>query len=331
MTNAHSPSGSAAVLLQRGGAEMFIVVEGLPRTGKTTVCAEIARRLGIQHCKSRPHSGMNIDDYVIGKADAFAHIDWDQNSLIMDRQLASSYAFTCQRGEILKAKAFLEWDEITPCTYIYLQTKDEDIHRIVDRTHEEDYHGDVHDVSKAFEFQAYLSIFFDISKNPIIDVDIWDEDDNRKTVDELASEIISKLKRPNWDRHFMNMTEVARQRSTCLSRRVGAIATRNHRILGIGYNGAPSGAEHCSPANCGNPNCGCDGGERTVHAEINALLNAEGSLQGGTIYTSTEPCLSCTKMLINAGIVRVVYKHSYVGDVVRDELVKEANIKWKKI
>tara|TARA_Y100000593_G_C4322446_1_gene344621 strand:- start:4418 stop:5353 length:936 start_codon:yes stop_codon:yes gene_type:complete len=311
---------------------MFIVIEGLPRTGKTTVAAEIARRLGIRHCKSRPPEHMSIDDYVIGKADAFAHIDWNQNWLIMDRQLASSYAFTCQRGEILKAKAFLEWDKVTPCTYIYLQTNDEDIHRIVDRTHEDGYHGQPHEIGQAFEFQAYLSIFFDNSTNPIIDVSIWDENDVRKSVDQLASEIIEQLPRPSWDEYFMHMVETTRHRSTCLSRRVGAIATLNNRILGIGYNGAPSGAEHCASHNCGDPNCGSNGGERTVHAEINALINAEGSLRGGTIYSSTEPCLSCTKMLINAGIVRVVYKHEYRKNTeVRDDLVREAGIEWTKV
>ena len=311
---------------------MFIVVEGLARTGKTTVCAEIARRLGINHCKSRPAEHMNIDDYVIGKADAFAHIDWDHTWLIMDRQLPSSYAFTLQRGEILKAKAFIEWDDITPCTYVWLKTKDEDIHRIVDRTHEEGYHGQPHDVAKAFEFQTYLGQFFYGSSNPCIEIDIWDSNDERKSVDQLASEIIEQLPRPNWDEYFLQMVETTRHRSTCLSRRVGAIATLNNRIIGIGYNGAPSGASHCASDNCGSPNCGSNGGERTVHAEINALLNAEGSLRGGTIYTSTEPCLSCTKMLINAGILRVVFKQEYKKNTeVRDALVQEAGIEWTKV
>ena len=308
---------------------MFVVIEGLPRTGKTTVSAEIARRLGITHCKSRPPENMNIDDYVIGKADAFAHIDWDINWLIMDRQLPSSYAFSCQRGQIMKAKAFIEWDDVTSCTYVWLKTKDEDIHRIVDRTHEEGYHGQPHDISKALEFQSYLGKFFYGSQNPCIEIDIWDEKDNRKTTTRLASEIIAQLPRDSWDKYFMNMAEMARRRSTCLSRHVGAVATLNNRILGIGYNGTPSGVEHCMPHNCGNPKCGSDGGERTVHAEINALINAEGSLRGGTMYTTTEPCLSCTKMIINAGITRVVYNETY-PNYFRDELVKEAKIEWNK-
>lgn len=309
---------------------MFIVIEGLPRTGKTTVASEVARRLGIKHCLTRPTPELDMDTYVIGKADAYAHMDWDLNWLIMDRQLPSSYAFACQRGNIMFAKRFLEWDAITPCTYIWLRTNDKDLHRIVDRTHEEDYHGSPHDIAKAFEFQSYLTLFFNETRNKVVEVNLWDDNDRRKTVNEVAGEIMSVLGRPDWDTYFMNMTEIARHRSTCLSRHVGAVATLNHRILGVGFNGAPSGAAHCSTDNCGNPNCGCDGGERTVHAEINTLLNSQESLEGGTMYTSTEPCLACTKMMLNAGIIRVVYRNSY-PDEVRDKLVEEVGLTWIKM
>ena len=309
---------------------MFIVIEGLPRTGKTTVAAEVARRLGIIHCKTRPSPELDMDAYVVGKADAYAHIDWDLNWLIMDRQLPSSYAFACQRGNIMGATQFLEWDKITPCTYIWLKSNDKDIHRIVDRTHEENYHGDPHDVAKAFEFQSYLNLFFGASINRVIEVELWDENEQRRTVNEIAGEIIHNIGRVDWDTYFLNMCDITSHRSTCMSRHVGAVATKNKRVLGIGYNGAPSGMAHCKPDNCGNPNCGSGEGERTVHAEINALLNSTESFRGGTMYCTTEPCLSCTKMLINAGIARVIFRDSY-KDELRDKLVKEACLCWTKM
>ena len=139
--------------------------------------------------------------------------------------------------------------------------------------------------------------------------------------------------RPSWDSYFMQITELVKTRSTCLRRQVGALVVRDRRIVSTGYNGAPSGIAHCEAAGCLRQKLGIPSGERhelcrAIHAEQNALLQAAryGSvLQNGTLYVTCQPCSLCAKMLINAGIVRIVYKGDY-PDELATSLLQEAGI-----
>ena len=139
--------------------------------------------------------------------------------------------------------------------------------------------------------------------------------------------------RPSWDSYFMQITELVKTRSTCLRRQVGALVVRDRRIVSTGYNGAPSGIAHCESAGCLRQKLGIPSGERhelcrAIHAEQNALLQAAryGSvLQNGTLYVTCQPCSLCAKMLINAGIVRIVYKGDY-PDELATALLQEAGI-----
>jgi dCMP deaminase len=100
------------------------------------------------------------------------------------------------------------------------------------------------------------------------------------------------------------------KRSTCLRLHVGAIVAREGRILVTGYNGAPSGIEHCNPENCG-PDSPCT---RAVHAEANCIAFAARhgiSLQGTQLVTTDSPCVDCAKLIINAGIKDVLYWRPY--------------------
>jgi dCMP deaminase len=98
---------------------------------------------------------------------------------------------------------------------------------------------------------------------------------------------------------------------------VGAVIVRDKRILTTGYNGAPSGLPHCTEAGCLMVNGHC---VRTLHAEQNAII--QGALHGvdvsgSSIYVTHQPCLVCAKMIINAGIERVVYAGHYPDDIAR--------------
>ncbi len=113
----------------------------------------------------------------------------------------------------------------------------------------------------------------------------------------------------------MDITLDVSRRATCLRAQVGAIIVKNKRILTTGYNGAPKGLPHCLDE-------GCDivGGHcvRSLHAEQNAILQAAlhgVSLEGGTVYTTHQPCHTCAKMIINAGLVRVVYAGLYPDEL----------------
>jgi dCMP deaminase len=134
--------------------------------------------------------------------------------------------------------------------------------------------------------------------------------------------------RPTWDHYFMAIAELAATRSTCLRRQVGAVIVRDRRILATGYNGAPAGLPHCSEVGCLREKLGVPSGERHelcrgIHAEQNALLQSckTGTVvAGGTIYVTATPCILCAKMLINAGIVRVVSRVAYPDDLAREFL-----------
>jgi dCMP deaminase len=108
----------------------------------------------------------------------------------------------------------------------------------------------------------------------------------------------------------MDVAFLYRERSTCLRRKVGAVLARDGRILSTGYGGAPAGIDHCSPLNCF-PDKPC---LRTIHAEANAVAWAARTgiqTEPCTIYTTASPCIECAKLLINAGIQRVVYAEEY--------------------
>lgn len=131
----------------------------------------------------------------------------------------------------------------------------------------------------------------------------------------------------------MEVAGVVARRSTCLRRSIGAVLVRDKRILATGYNGAPSGLPHCTEVGCARERLGVPSGERQemcrgLHAEQNALIQAARhgiSVQGSSIYCTTEPCSLCAKMLINAGICRIVYRDPYPDKLSR-ELLESAAI-----
>jgi dCMP deaminase len=125
--------------------------------------------------------------------------------------------------------------------------------------------------------------------------------------------------RPVWDEYFMEICRLTAERSTCLRRKVGAVIVKNKRIVTTGYNGAPSGLAHCEDVGCTRQQLSIPSGQRQelcrgIHAEQNAIIQAAimgVSIEGGTLYCTTQPCALCAKMLINAGIKRIVYMGSY--------------------
>ena len=117
--------------------------------------------------------------------------------------------------------------------------------------------------------------------------------------------------RPTWDDYFMDITFQVAKRSTCDRARVGAVVVKDKRILTTGYNGSPAGLPHCDDVGHLMVGGHC---VRTLHAEQNAIIQAAlhgVSVAGGTIYVTHQPCLTCAKMIINAGIDRVVYAGVY--------------------
>ena len=147
-----------------------------------------------------------------------------------------------------------------------------------------------------------------------------------------------KNKRPTWDEYFLGIADLISKRSTCLRRSVGAVLVKDKRILATGYNGAPSGITHCEITGCIREKLKVPSGERHelcrgLHGEQNAFLQAAlhgTSLKGASLYSTTQPCIICAKMIINAGIKEIVIKGDY-PDKMSKELLREAKIKIRRV
>lgn len=145
-------------------------------------------------------------------------------------------------------------------------------------------------------------------------------------------------KRPNWDAYFIKIATDVSERSNCCRRHVGAVIVRDNHIISTGYNGTPIGYVNCFDGGCPR----CSGNHKTgekldeclcVHAEQNAICQAARyglSVDGGTIYVTCSPCLTCAKLIVNSGIKRVVYGEEYPGgfDSAR-KVLTETGIKFE--
>ena len=146
-------------------------------------------------------------------------------------------------------------------------------------------------------------------------------------------------KRITWDEYFMEMAVLTAKRSTCLRRKVGAVIVKDKHIIATGYNGAPRGIKHCDErGGCMRQKMGVPSGERhelcmALHAEQNAIIQAATlgqSIEGATIYVTNQPCAICAKMIINAGIKRIVVKEGYPDDLAIS-ILEEAGLRTVKL
>ena len=143
-----------------------------------------------------------------------------------------------------------------------------------------------------------------------------------------------------WDKRFLEMAKLVSSWSSCYqdNRQVGAVIVKDKRIMTTGYNGAPAGVESCkSKEECLRRKLNIPSGTKhelcfAVHAEQNAVIQASRfgvNISGATLYCTHQPCVICAKIIINAGITRVVYKEGY-PDEFSMQLFKEANVSVEK-
>ena len=144
------------------------------------------------------------------------------------------------------------------------------------------------------------------------------------------------MNRPSWHEYFMMLAKLVSVRSTCNSRKIGAVITKNNRILATGYNGAVHGAPHCidqGPTFCLRRSLGAHDADKynyciSSHAEVNALDQAARfgiALEGATLYCTLEPCNWCFKQLIQAGIQEIYFEQAY------ESQNKEFDLYWRRI
>ena len=146
------------------------------------------------------------------------------------------------------------------------------------------------------------------------------------------------MQRPSWPEYFMSIAKLVASRSTCMRRSVGAVLVKGKRILATGYNGVPTGIVHCSEAGCIRESLEINSGERHelcrgLHAEQNVIIQAAYygvTTKGTTIYSTHKPCIICSKMLINAGVEKIIYLEGY-PDPLADKMLDEANIELVRL
>ncbi|MCL4344859.1 MAG: cytidine/deoxycytidylate deaminase family protein [Candidatus Thermoplasmatota archaeon] len=142
---------------------------------------------------------------------------------------------------------------------------------------------------------------------------------------------------PTWDQYFMGMAHLASLRSNCVRRSVGAVIVKDKNVLATGYNGPPSGAQHCDVVSCIRIDMNIPSGERHelcrgLHAEQNAIIQAAVhgvSIKDSVIYTTTHPCVVCAKMILNAQIHEIIYADGY-PDELSQLMLLESNVKTRE-
>ena len=146
------------------------------------------------------------------------------------------------------------------------------------------------------------------------------------------------MERPSWEEYFMEIARLVARRSTCLRRQVGAVVVKEKNILATGYNGTPSGITHCEVVGCLRQKLNVPSGERHelcrgLHAEQNAIIQAAKhgtNIADSTLYCTNSPCIICSKMLINAGVRRIVYLEGY-PDALSLEMLAESGIEVRTL
>lgn len=136
--------------------------------------------------------------------------------------------------------------------------------------------------------------------------------------------------RPTFDEIYMDVVDTIARRSTCLRKKVGAVITFDHRILSHGYNGVPSGHEHCcDTGDCLKDKAGSEEYKVCIHAEQNAICQCAKRglpVEGATVYVNADVCITCAKLIVSSGIAKVVVKRDHKGTSDGIELLAKCGV-----
>ena len=170
--------------------------------------------------------------------------------------------------------------------------------------------------------------------------------ENNGTMEAFAAQLTAALRelevtfaRPSWDQYFMDIAKQVAARSNCMKRQVAAVIVSDRRIISTGYNGTPRGVKNCNEGGCPRCNSFNESGRNLEeclcsHGEENAIVQASYhgiAIRDATLYTTYSPCLICSKMIINAGIRRVVYNEAYPLNDTAVRMLKEAGVDLVKL
>lgn len=318
---------------------MIIIVEGVDGAGKSTLVEELSARTGIPVYApdTAGHAPETISAELSQAEDrgAWGAILSSGESLILDRAFPSEYAYGNAYARRFDSDAVMRLDTAVSkrphvAFLLGLPHPLREAHDLL--TFFADTRG-VADVDAGLlaDLDRHYREFLSFSRMDWVTLDACAEPRMNLMVAmrELAGRRASK------DDTMMDLARVVARRSTCLSRRVGAVLlSQEGHVISTGYNGAPSGIGH--QGECPRLLLGTSSGEglelcNDVHAEENCVVQAAlngATTKGGTVYTTHSPCHRCARMLINGGIKEVVAGAEY-GDRSAFELFEEAGVKMR--
>lgn len=311
---------------------MLIILEGPDNLGKSTLAQELANRMGAQIYKP---VGSPIRDQLVaisqaedsGAMGVVAKMAW-RSDIIFDRAYPSEFAY---------GKAFNRADT----DYDRIWEMDEAAYSVphVGLMLVGDYEtaiaramgsGDL----EVMKEEDWLAVKYQYSEFKMHSKITWREIDANKDRNWVVMDSMRAINniRPNQQWTWMRIAIEVAGRSTCLSRHVGAVmVSEDGHVISTGYNGAPCGIEHqyiCSRLVKG----AASGTDLDlcvdVHAEENCVIQAANSgrnTKGSTIYTTSSPCSRCMRMLINAGVKKIVFIELY-NDTAAIELARKGGI-----
>lgn len=304
---------------------MIILIEGPDKAGKTTLVNMLSERLNMPVYKESytPLDGKHVaDSQNEDSAIMNMLISLDSPDLIMDRFYPSEYAYGVGLDRTFDVRSVFELDNSFSkldhlCVYLHIS---ENVYE--EREGDELTLDEFYDISNAYDgFIGRSKCRFLILDGAL---------PTQHHVEMVMQEIIEV--RPSKDTVYMRLAKEVARRSTCLSRRTGAVLlSENDHVIATGYNGAPAGMPH--QTECQRLRIDAKSGAaldtcNDVHAEENAIIQAAlngSSTKNGTLYTVKSPCHRCARMIINAEISAVVYSSEY-GDTRAFELFETAGV-----
>jgi dCMP deaminase len=310
---------------------MIILVEGADYTGKSTLCAQLSQRLNMPVFKpgESPLLGQEVAQSQAQDSIMMDLIEQVPMDLILDRFFPSEFAYGLAYDRVFDKELIKEFDmrmlflDVVPV--MLLHGKDIPFER------DQDGLCDREKIVKVNE--AYSKYAHDSNSN-------WLVLDSRLPTLRMVEQVMLRVikTRPSKDSIYMEIAREVAKRSTCLSRRNGAvIISVDGHVIATGYNGAPMGMPHQTKCprlhSKGYSSGACLEDCEDVHSEENAVAQAAKkgtSVAGGTLYTVLSPCHRCFRMLVNAGIKEVVYERPY-GDTRALKIYEQAGITMREM
>lgn len=152
-----------------------------------------------------------------------------------------------------------------------------------------------------------------------------------------VSFLLEKKARPEWERYFISIAQVASMRSNCMKRRVGAVLVKNNRVVGVGYNGTSTGTTNCCHGGCERcnsntrqglnlENCFCIHAEESIFLEVGSAISYRSDL-----YTTLFPCRLCSRKIVQLKVKKVYYIHEYGEDKEIRDMFYKNNVAIEKL